>query len=543
MIDGSATFGRFAVAVAGTLLALLVGEGALSLSTGRSLRELVTGARVVEDSLREWRATDDDDRIAAAARIPGLYKVHEDPLVGYTMRAEASLTIGDGEIRTDRLGMRVRPFDSQQGARNLGSQGDPDLDPLRVLVLGDSVAFGHGVDDDETLAHQLELLLRDALPEGSRPVICSTVAAPGWNHRNAVHFLLDHLDHYAPDIVLYLPISNDLTNTYGVYETGHRWDGLDLGSADPWLASSIDERMASALAAVRRLKAAGRPLLGFRDRLGPLAVNADLSPESSRRYDENARSIALLNEQLTRQGARLMLVQLGQEVYFWHLFRRLPLYGLDLPVLPLFSQMLPEFTLEGDPHNNPEALGVVARWCAEALAAEGWLAGVESLPAQGIPETYLQARAVAKGLSEWQSESDKARTGHGGLLQTELNTDTGQGLFQVYGGLNADGSARRRLLLLLAPGDGLLRLSLAPLPGRTDLQPQTVRVSVNGVPLGSLELTSAGPAEAQFPWPSTVAGEEPIEVLLEAEREVVIDVDGRSTMACYRLLFAATTEG
>jgi len=543
------------------LLALVVAEGVLSLSTGRSLRELATGARVVDDPLREWRATDDDDRIAAAARLPGLYKVHEDPLVGYTMRAEASLLIGDGAIVTDKLGMRVRPLDPQghpdtQGDSALspageadpsagsdlapGSSGDPGLDPLRVLVLGDSVAFGHGVDDDETLAHQLELLLRDALPWGSRPVICNTVAAPGWNHRNAVHFLLDHFDHYAPDIVLYLPISNDLTNTYGVYETGHRWDGLDLGSADPWLESSIDERMASGLAAVRRLKAAGRPLQGFRDRLGPLAVNADLSPESSRRYDENARSIALLNEQLTRQGARLMLVQLGQEVYFWHLLRRLPLHGLDLPVVPLFSQMLPEFTLGSDPHNNAEALGVMARWCAEAMAAEGWLEGLESLPARGVPEAYVQARATPKGLAEWQRESDKARTGHGGLLQPELNTDTGQGLFQVYGGLNADGSARRRLLLLLAPGDGLLRVSLAPLPGREDLQPQTVRVSVNGIPLGSLELTSAGPAEARFPWPSTAADGEPIEVLLEAEREVVIAVDGRSTMACYRLLSVST---
>ena len=79
MTKGSATLGRFAVALAGTLLALVVGEGVLSLSTGRSLRELVTGARVVEDPLRAWRATDDDDRIAAAALIPGLYKVHEDP--------------------------------------------------------------------------------------------------------------------------------------------------------------------------------------------------------------------------------------------------------------------------------------------------------------------------------------------------------------------------------------------------------------------------------------------------------------------------------
>lgn len=525
--------GRLAVAVAGSLLALVLGEGFLSLTTGRSLRELVTGARratTIDDPLREWRAPNDDDRIAAANRSPGLYKVHEDPLVGYVMRAEAELSIGDGEIRTDSLGMRVRPGPELDG------------DPLRIVVLGDSVAFGHGVDDDQTLAHQLEQLLARELPGGSRQVLCRTVAAPGWNHRNAVHFLLDHFDRYEPDIVLYLPITNDLANTFGVYETGHRWDGLDLGSADPWLAASVDRNMAAGLAAARRIKAAGRPYVNFRNRLGPLALNADLSPESARRYDENARSIALLNEQLTRRGSRLMLLQWGQDAYYWHLLRRLADLDRQFPVVPLFGRMPVEFTLGDDPHSNPETLAVVARWCAEALVAEGWLEGLDALSAPAVPEAYEAVHAPTKGPEEWRRLSLSARGGMALQLQPEVNTETGQGLFQVYGGLNPDGSARRRLLLLLPAGDGLLRLSLAALPERDDLQPQSVSVFVDGVALGRLQLTSQGPARDELRWSAGDPGEHPVEVLLVAEREVLVEIDGRSAMACYRLLAAATSE-
>ncbi|MFT7462869.1 MAG: hypothetical protein ACI9EF_001211, partial [Pseudohongiellaceae bacterium] len=478
MTDGSAIAGRFAVALAGTLLALLLGEGLLSLSTGRSLRELVTGASVVDEPSLEWRAQRDADRIVASVQSTGLYRVHEDPMVGYTMRAEAELFIGDGEMVTDSLGMRVRP-------ETQPSTG-PDVDPLEIIVLGDSVAFGLGVDDDETLAHQLELLLNGALPPGSRPVICRTVAAPGWNHRNAVHFLLDHFDQYDPDIVLYLPISNDLANTYSVYATGHRRDALDYGSADPLLAVSLDRSLSGRLAAARRLKRSGRPYTMFREGFGPLAIIADISPESSRRYAENAQSIDLLHEQLTRRGAQLMLLQWGQEAYFWHLLRRVAESGLKVPVLELFRHIPTEFTLGSDPHSNATTLGVVAQWCAEALAEEGWVEGLEDLSVEAVPEAYAEARAPDKGPDDWRRESDSARKSGVDALRPGVNLDSGQGLFQVYGGWNADGSVRRHLLLMLPPGDGLLRLSLGALPGREDLLPQTVQVFVNGSSVGQV---------------------------------------------------------
>jgi hypothetical protein len=534
MTQSSSTAGRFGLAAVGTLLALLLAEGALSLSTGRSLRELATGVPTGDDPLREWRATDDDDRIAAANRNPGLYRVHEDPLVRYTLRAGAELEIGDGQIRTDELGMRIRPGPEQAD------------DALVVVVLGDSVAFGHGVDDDQTLAHQLELLLAQLLPGDARQVVCYTVAVPGWNHRNAVHFLLDHFDKYAPDIVLYLPITNDLGNSFAIYDSGHRWDSLDPGSHDPGLAVSLDRNMAAVLSTIKRLKASGRPYLNFRDTLGPLVINGDFSPESSRRFDENARSILLLKEQLDRRGARLMLLQWGQEAYFWHLLRRLADADLALPVVPLFASFPAEFTLGTDPHSNPTTLGVVAGWCAEALQAEGWLEGLPEpleLPEPyRATEPYREARATSKQAVDWRRESESARLGEGHGLQHAVDTDTGQGMFQVYGGLNADGSARSRMLLLLPPGDGILTLRLSALPGRDDLFPQSVQVLVNGAPVGQIEVTAGDEVTEQFRWPSADSSEDPIEVLLVADREVVIDINGRSTMACYRLVFAATTD-
>src|SRR5262249_23718084 len=136
----------------------------------------------------------------------------------------STLTYTEGKVTmqfaTDELGMRARP-------------GPPPAeDALRIVVLGDSVAFGFGLDDGDTLASQLERLL--AAPLGGRAG-CATVAVPSWNAQNAWRFLLDHLDRFRPDVVLYFPVENDLEDGYGVNEAGQRRTAEDPGSAEPLL--------------------------------------------------------------------------------------------------------------------------------------------------------------------------------------------------------------------------------------------------------------------------------------------------------------------
>src|SRR5262245_13380402 len=128
-------------------LVVVAAEGVVSLATNRSLARRVrdghAGLDRLPESPRALTAGDEDRRKAALAN-PGLYRVHRDPLVGYVLKTNAQQQILDGQTRSDHLGLRCRPA------------GDIPDGAVRLVVLGDSVAFGYGLNDEQTLAQQLE---------------------------------------------------------------------------------------------------------------------------------------------------------------------------------------------------------------------------------------------------------------------------------------------------------------------------------------------------------------------------------------------------
>ncbi len=222
------------LALLGAALLLLLSEGALSLFLGRSWRGLFARPAPVSPALELER-----EQAIAARASEGPYRVPEDPLVSYTLRLESEFPFGENKVsmalRTDELGLRtrVRPAPVPE-------------DALRIVVLGDSVAFGYGLVDEDVLAAQLERLLAAALP--ARPVVCETVALPSWNCRNAWRFLFDHLQRFRPALVLYLPVDNDLEDSFGVNEAGQRRASPDLVAARAALnAASARARQAGAL--------------------------------------------------------------------------------------------------------------------------------------------------------------------------------------------------------------------------------------------------------------------------------------------------------
>ncbi|HYN63547.1 MAG TPA: hypothetical protein VES36_03005, partial [Candidatus Limnocylindrales bacterium] len=263
---------RWLLALGVAALTLLCAEGGASLLLGRSL--LHSGSRAAPgDGLP---APTDADRRAAALRNPGVYRVHPDPFVSYVLRADEQLEVAGCPVRSDALGLRARP-------------GPPaTADAVRLVVLGDSVAFGYGLNDDQTLACQLEQVLGTLRGPSARPIAARTVAIPGWNHHNAVSFLLDHYVELAPDIVVYLPIGNDLCDTDGLWETGHRRPAPDLANPDPLLFVGTNQAWPFMRPMREQLEQLGRPALVAR--LGPNIVTADISAESRRRYDDNAAS-------------------------------------------------------------------------------------------------------------------------------------------------------------------------------------------------------------------------------------------------------------
>lgn len=508
---------RLILAVVAAGLALALAEGLVSLATDRSLLRLARGGGAASTAAAP---RSEAERRLASAGNPGPYAVHRDPRVGYVLRAEAEVEIHGARLRTDALGLRRRTAPEPSG-----------VEPLRVAVLGDSVAFGFGLQEHEVLAEQLERRLAELRPPDAPPVACRTVALPGWNVRNAVSCLLDHWDALQPDLVVCLPITNDLDDTNGLLETGHFRPAPDVAQPDPWLCTVANARQVLQ----RRLLAGRDPaaLAELAARAGPQALLCDLGPESSRRYDENARLIADLRDRLEAAGGHLLVTSFNEAPDTWHLQARLLGGERPVPVTTLFTWLQPDMTLPDDPHPAADTVAAAAAWIATDLVARGW---VQARPDAALPEPdarFRAVRAAPRTATEVAELAARAREQDRAALRPVVDFTSFEGIEQVYGNLNRDGSAGARLLVLLAPGGPRLAVELAALPGRADLYPLDVRVEADGSVLGTLAIAAGAEARGEFVLPDAADGQLAREVRLVPARWVTVSIQDVPQLAAF----------
>ena len=503
---------RLGLALAGAAALFLASEGVLSLAFGRSWRALWSRAEPEAPAVELER----EQAVAARATV-GPYRVPEDPLVSYTLKLESELSFVEGQVtmpvRTDDLGLRLRP-----GAAAPESA-------LRVVVLGDSVAFGIGLADEEVLAARLERELSALLP--GRAVACATVALPSWNGRNAWRFLLDHLERFRPAIVVYLPVDNDLEDGFGVNEAGQRRAGPDPFTPQPLL--SVHAKWSGVQRRWEDLKAAGEPP----PRLGLEVLPAGLSETSRWRLADLARTIARGRERLARTGARVALAFYEPSDFQRELLAELARQDVAVPHVPLLAEVRSEDTLRIDPHPSAATTAAYARWIAQSLRELGWLppeAGavpaVEgALAGRRAPLVAPAAAAAARRALRAELEQELARVGSPVTLQ---------GILQAYGGFNLDGSIATAFAAVLPRGKRL-RVALEPLASRPDLYPLEVRVVVDGHALGNVVVPATGTGEGVFELGPAQAASA-FEVRLEPLDWVVVTLRGRSLVAAAKLL-------
>jgi len=507
---------RLGVAAVSAVVLFLVVEGAYSLSTGRSLRRLWRGSSFLE-RIADAPVQMDADRFAAAAREPGPYRIHEDPRVAYVLKSSTTVQVGGVDVRTDDLGLRVR------------LAGEPGPDARKVLVLGDSVAFGWGLAPEEVLSEQLERILSDAQGPGAPEVAVRCVAIPSWNQRNAFQFVLDHLDRLRPSVVLWLHVANDLNDSFGVYETGHRRSAPDFLAPKPWV--HVEDNTGYFKHNVVRLEREGLPIPW--DASGPSVIEARLTTTSRLLVEDMARSVVRFRDLLAGAGARLALVPYVQHEVHRELRAELALLGEDVPVLPLLSEAERDDTQVTDPHPSAATVRAFAVWLAESLLERTWVAG----GARALPEVeprYRGRRATeltpagALGWREQYERSARAR------LQSLVEHESLTGTRQIFGGVLPDGRMGPEMLAALPPGRRL-EITLAPMEDRPDLYPQSVEVWIDDVPIAEFEIERGGPAVGEVPLRGT-ATERPFEVWLRAERSGVVDVLGKSQLASARFV-------
>lgn len=501
------------------MLASLLGfEGVLSLTGQPSLLRLLAGRLQLAPG---WSLAAPHSALPEGAG-PGW--LHPDPRVGFALRPHSTGETAGVPYTTDELGLRARPG----GAVIAGT--------VRIAVVGASIPFGYGVGDSETLAHQLELQLNAVRGPDLPAVTCRTVAMGRWSHRNAVSFLLDHWDGLRPQLVVLLPFANDMSDTDVVQSDGYRASWPDVASRDPWLRVDTDATR-SLLHRVQQLAALGPPELRW-DHFGADALTADISPQSSQRFDDNAHSVELLASVLQARGGQLLFAQYREDDHNWHLLRRLDERGLSLPVVPMFagSGVPKGFTLADDPHPNASTHGVMATWVAQALLESGWVAAGAGRPLPDVPRAYLDARAAPSTAAQRAARAAAARQVSLRCLLDRVDFLDGRGTAQLYGGVDSDGLAGTGVRLMLARAGGQVRVLLQALPGRPDLQPLRVQVELDGVVVGSLDMPPEGTVEGVFVVPPGGDPTTALEVALRPSQWVVVAPRNLPRAASFRPL-------
>ena len=101
---------------------------------------------------------------------------------------------------------------NSDGFRDVEHQLTKPAGVFRILLVGDSVAWGHGLPFDSSLAHLLEGELNRACSTRTEVLL---FAQPGWNTREKIEGLKSAL-RYKPDLVLYQYDLNDVDWEYGL---------------------------------------------------------------------------------------------------------------------------------------------------------------------------------------------------------------------------------------------------------------------------------------------------------------------------------------
>jgi hypothetical protein len=232
--------------------------------------------------------------------------------VGLTFKVSAEVELDGERIRTDALGLRAR---DDTVAR----------ETFHVVLLG-----ARGAE----FAPELEALVAAAAPAAD--FACTSVAVPGWNGRNAVRHLSDHLDRLAPDLVVFVCEAAMADDALAVDEAGHA-------------------RRAPDPAMPRRLCVVAPS--------DPDLVGAALTAAGRVRVDDLAERLLALERRLERTGARVALASLAPSALAGALAERLAAEGLALPRLRLLART-PSDRASG------EVRTALAAWTLRELGAQ-----------------------------------------------------------------------------------------------------------------------------------------------------------------------------
>lgn len=313
------------------------------------------------------------------ARV-AIYRASGLPQVGYTMIPNLDAHVLGSDLRTNALGFRGPDWSRRKAPGT-----------TRIVLIGDSHAFGFGVDVASSMG---EVLARELTIALGHPVEVLNFAVSGYNAKQELAVLRRLALAYAPDVVLLVPCNNDDDPPLLLTRSGH----LVASPEDvdrppplrvPWRQSALLAAARRALERVRRGAAHDGPVAASQAVNGPLLESVHVPRALEARVARPLHRMITLSR---AHGADVVLAPLaGPQAWRQMLHdvarrERVPLVEL-LELLPegrTWNEILDRFGLGWDPHLGPVAH---ARWgralaalMAARLASPGAQAARTSLP-------------------------------------------------------------------------------------------------------------------------------------------------------------------
>ena len=420
---------------------------------------------------------DEQRAIAAkiASAVEGPWEADPDPLIARKLKANLTLSVDGGSVESNNEGLRSKTPYRVKG------------EAFRIVVLGDSIAMGTLVAEEDRLGEQMERMLRErGVKVGGRSIEVLTLALSSWGTTTEARYLTTRLSEYQPDIVLLFMVNNDVHVTYGVDGKGHATDRF----------SPEARHLGSGYVTPRNPDRFGAPYsYASMHGLGPVGRNA---------WDEAAAHVLRLESLLEQSGGRMLVTVLRSNPAFVAL--ALSVFhdaGLESPVLLGKYQMEPENVLTFDPHPSPRGHNALALHQLHALAELGWL----PLERDALPELHPDLDLEMKHVPE------------AGELHAELERIYGKDLFETLDFRNGvtpkdalamtggfwppserqpnsappDASLLAGLLMRRQKGAATLHAEIEA-PARIELYPFELVLRINGLEVDRLSLASSAEA-------------------------------------------------
>jgi lysophospholipase L1-like esterase len=135
------------------------------------------------------------------------YKFVQDDRLIYRLRPNAMTTLTTSEF--DELANT-----NKESIRGGEISFTKPAGAYRVVVVGDSFTFGHGLDDDETYPSRLEDILTASVSAG-RPIEVINMGVPGYTPDQEYRQIMEEVPKYRPDMVIWNLISYDFDDMFG----------------------------------------------------------------------------------------------------------------------------------------------------------------------------------------------------------------------------------------------------------------------------------------------------------------------------------------